>query len=170
MKAKRVRKKAHKPSAVAVVIEDEGWRKEPAALKLIRRAARLALDHAPRRARSATILLTGNKRLRELNHQFRGKDKPTNVLSFTSDDPAYWGDVAIALGVVRREAREQRKTVSAHAAHLAAHGILHLKGYDHAKASGRTSMERLETLILSRLGVSDPYASRPYTRPAKAVN
>ena len=170
MKTKRARRMARKSPAIAVVIEDEGWRKDPAILRLIRRAVRLALDHSPRRARAATILLTSDKRLRELNHQFRGKDKPTNVLSFTSDDPAYWGDVAIALGVVRREAREQRKTVPAHAAHLAAHGILHLKGYGHAKASDRASMEGIEILILSRLGLPDPYAPRPYTRPAKAVN
>ena len=170
MKTKRARKTARKSPAIAFVIEDEGWRKDPATLRVIRRAARRALDHAPRRARGATILLTSDKRLRELNHQYRGKDKPTNVLSFTSDDPAHWGDVAIALGVVRREAREQRKTVPAHAAHLAAHGILHLKGYDHAKASDRASMERIEILILSTLGLPDPYAPRPYTRPAKAVN
>ena len=170
MKTKRARKGARKSAAVTVVIEDEGWRDDPAALRLIRRAARLALDHAPRRARSITILLAGDNRLRELNHQFRGQDKPTNVLSFTSDDPAYWGDVAIALGVVRREARDQGKTVPAHAAHLTVHGILHLKGCDHAKTSDRASMERQEILILSRLGLSDPYAPRPYTRRAKAVN
>lgn len=174
MKTKRLRKTARKSArkapAIAVIIEDEDWRKEPAALRLIRRAARLALDHAPRRARAVTILLTSGKRLRELNHLFRGKDKPTNVLSFVSADPAYWGDVAIALGVVRREARAQRKTVPAHAAHLAAHGILHLKGYDHAKKSDRASMEGIEILILSRLGLPDPYSPRPYTQPAKAVN
>lgn len=174
MKTKRSRKTARKPArkvpAVTFVVEDESWRKDAATLRLIRRAARLALDHPPRRRRSATILLTGDARLQKLNHQFRGKNKPTNVLSFVSEDPAYWGDVAIALGVVRREAREQGKTVPAHAAHLTVHGILHLKGYGHAKASDRTSMERLETLMLSRLGVSDPYASRPYTRPAKTVN
>ena len=174
MRAKRARKSARKLArkvpAVTFVVEDESWRKDPATLRLIRRAAHLALDQPPRRRRSAAILLTGDARLRELNHQFRGENKPTNVLSFVSEDPAYWGDVAIALGVVRREAREQGKTVPAHAAHLTVHGILHLKGYDHARASDRASMERLETLILSRLGVSDPYASRPYTRPAKAVN
>jgi probable rRNA maturation factor len=167
---KAARKSARKAPAVTLVIEDEGWRDDPATLRLIRRAARLALDHPPRRGRAVTILLTGDARLRELNAQFRGKDKPTNVLSFVSADPAYWGDVAIALGVVRREAREQRKTVPAHAAHLAAHGILHLKGYDHAKASDRASMEEIEILILSRLDQPDPYAPRPYTRPAKAVN
>ena len=174
MKAKRARKDARKARrnapAVTLVVEDDGWRKDPVMLRLIRRAARLALDHAPRRARSATLLLTGDKRVRELNRQFRGKKKATNVLSFVSDDPSYWGDVAIALGVVKREARLQAKTVAAHAAHLTVHGILHLKGYDHAKSSDRASMERLEILMLSRLGVSNPYEPRPYTRRAKAVN
>ena len=174
MKAKPARKRARKPArkspAVTFIVEDPGWRKNPATLKLIRRAARLALDRTPRRARTVTILLTDDKRLRELNRRFRRKDKPTNVLSFVSSDPAHWGDVAIALGVVEREAREQGKTVPAHAAHLAAHGILHLKGYDHAKASDRSAMESIETLMLSRLGLSDPYAARPCTRPAKAVN
>lgn len=174
MKAKRLhktaRKLARKAPAFAFVIEDDGWRDDPATLKLIRRAARLAIEHPPRRSGTATILLASNRRLRELSHRFRGKDKTTNVLSFPSLDPDYWGDVAIALGVVKREAKEQGKTVPAHAAHLTVHGILHLKGYDHAKASDRVSMERLETLILSRLGLADPYATRPYTRPAKAVN
>jgi probable rRNA maturation factor len=172
--AKRSRKTARRPAhelpAVTVVVEDEGWRTDPAILRLVRRAARLALDRAPRRSRTVTILLTTDARVRELNHQFRGKDNPTNVLSFVSDDPSYWGDVAIALGVVRREAKEQGKALAAHAAHLAVHGILHLKGYDHAKNSDRVSMERIEILILSRLGVSNPYEPRPYTRPAKAVN
>jgi probable rRNA maturation factor len=167
---KSARKSARKAPTVTVIIDDEGWRKDPAMLRLIRRAARLALDHRPRRARTATLLLTSDRHLRELNHQFRGKDKSTNVLSFVSDDLSYWGDVAIALGVVRREAREQRKSVPAHAAHLTIHGLLHLKGYDHTKKSDRDSMEGVEILILSKLGLSDPYAPRPYTRPAKAVN
>jgi probable rRNA maturation factor len=174
VKAKRARKDARKTTrkapAVTLVVEDEGWRKDPAMLRLIRRAARLALDHAPRRARSATLLLTGDKRVRELNRQFRGKKKATNVLSFVSHDPSYWGDVAIALGVLQSEAREQGKTVAAHAAHLTIHGILHLKGYDHARVADRASMEEAEIIILSRLGLSDPYAPHPYTRSAKAVN
>ena len=167
---KAARKSARKAPTVTVIVDDGGWRKDPVTLRLIRRAARLALDHPPRRARTATLLLTSDRHVRELNHQFRGKDKPTNVLSFVSDDPSYWGDVAMALGVVRREAKEQGKSLPAHAAHLAIHGLLHLKGYDHAKASDRASMERIEILILSRLDLSDPYAPRPYTRPAKAVN
>jgi probable rRNA maturation factor len=105
-----------------------------------------------------------------LNRQFRGKDKPTNVLSFPSGDSGYLGDVAIALGVVEREARAQGKSVPAHAAHLAAHGILHLKGYDHVTASACAIMERAETLILVKLGLPPPYTPRPYTKAAKAVN
>jgi len=174
VKAKRARKTARtaarKTTAFAIVVEDERWRKDPATLRLIRRAARLALDHPPRGKRSITLLLSDDRRLRQLNRQFRGKDKPTNVLSFTSSDPRYWGDVAIAFGVVEREARAQRKTVPAHAAHLTVHGILHLKGYDHAKGPEQDAMEAAETLILSRLGVPDPYVLRPYTRPAKALN
>jgi len=159
-----------KPARIALVIEYAGWRKTPATLKLIRRAARLALDRPPSGARAVTLLLSDDRRLKQLNWKFRHKNKPTNVLSFSSDDPDYLGDVAIALGVVRREARAQHKTVPAHAAHLAVHGILHLKGYDHAKASDRRAMEAEETLILSRLGVADPYAPRPYTGGPKAVN
>jgi probable rRNA maturation factor len=158
VKTKRTRKPARKAPAVAIVIEDEHWRTDPATLKLIRRAARLALSHPPAGARSLTILLSGDRRLKELNRRFRAKDKPTNVLSFASTDPRHWGDVAIAFGVVEREARAQRKTVPAHAAHLAVHGILHLKGYDHPEGPEQIAMEAAETLILSRLGLSDPYA------------
>ena len=163
MKPKRARKPARKPPAFTLVVEDKRWRKNPATLRLIRRAARLALDCPPRGRRTLTILLTGDRQLRELNRTFRGTDKPTNVLSFPAADPSYWGDVAIAMGVVQREAKAQGKTVPAHAAHLAVHGILHLKGYDHAQAPGRRAMESAETLILSILGVGDPYAPRPYT-------
>jgi probable rRNA maturation factor len=167
VKAKRTRREA---DDFAIIVEDERWRTNPATLRLIRRAARVALGYPPRRRRSVTILLSNDARLRQLNRQFRRKDKPTNVLSFGSGDPRYWGDVAIALGVAEREARAHGKTVPAHAAHLAVHGILHLKGYDHAKASDRQAMESAEILILSRLGLSDPYAVPTYTRTAKAVN
>lgn len=161
MKTKRTRKPARKAPAIAFVVEDERWRADPATLKLIRRAARLALNHPPAGARALTVLLSDDRRLRELNRRFRGKDKPTNVLSFTSSDPRYWGDVAIAFGVVERDARAQRKTVPAHAAHLTVHGILHLKGYDHPEGPEQAAMESVETLILSRLGLSDPYAPVP---------
>lgn len=151
---------ARKTSAAAFIFEDERWRAEPATLRLMRRAARLALEHRPKKARGVTVVLSGDARLRDLNRRFRKKDKATNVLSFPSRDPLYWGDVAIAFGVVTREAKAQHKTVPAHAAHLTVHGILHLKGYDHGSASERALMERAEILILSRLGLPDPYTIR----------
>jgi probable rRNA maturation factor len=172
VKKKGSRKKARtrEASDLALVIEHNDWRKYPAALRLIRRAANLALADKSRSASAATILLSHDSRLRELNREFRGMDKPTNVLAFPSGTSGYLGDVAIALGVVKREARAQHKSVPAHAAHLAAHGILHLKGYDHVTASDRAIMERTETLILARLGLPPPYSPRPYTKAAKAVN
>jgi probable rRNA maturation factor len=92
-----------------------------------------------------------------LNTHFRGKNKPTNVLSFPSSDPAYLGDIAIAYGVVAREAKAQKKRIKAHAAHLAVHGVLHLLGFDHEIETDAVVMEGLETRILATLGLADPY-------------
>lgn len=170
-----------KAPAIAVIVEEPLWRKDASVLRLIRRAARLALT-APHpdplsqrgkggKGRGFTVLLTDDARLRALNAAFRGKDRPTNVLSFpaTSGDGSSLGDIAIAYGVVAREARAQGKSFAAHAAHLAAHGILHLLGYDHEKASEAKVMEALERTILAKLSIADPYAPRPYTGRRKAA-
>ena len=95
---------------------------------------------------------------RELNRNFRGKDHATNVLTFVYDgaDPLY-GDVVICARVVEREAREQRKDLSAHYAHLAIHAALHLQGYEHEKGKDAAAMEARETAILLKLGYADPY-------------
>jgi len=163
--------KQRKVPGIVLVIEDKRWRKDEATLKLIRRAARLALKEAARlhAGKGITILLADDACLRQLNRRFRGKNKTTNVLSFEARDSSYLGDIAVAFDTVEKEARAQKKSISAHAAHLAVHGILHLIGYDHAGEAGAASMERLETLILSRLGLSDPYAPRPYTKARKAA-
>ena len=160
---------ARKPASVSVVIEDRRWQKDAALLRLIRRASRLALQEEAGAA--LTILLADDARLRALNASFRGKAKATNVLSFPSppSDAPYLGDVALAYGVMEREARTQGKSFAAHAAHLVVHGILHLTGYDHEKAKDARVMEALETGILARLGIADPYAPRPYTGPGKAA-
>ena len=150
-----------KPSAITIVIEEKSWRKQKLALSLMRRAARLALDTdetKPRGNAGFTMLLANDARLKELNTDFRGIARPTNVLSFPSDDPAYLGDIAIAYGVVAREARSEDKRFSAHAAHLAVHGVLHLLGHDHQKKAEAKCMETLERQILARLGLADPYA------------
>lgn len=145
--------------AIDVVIEDKLWKTEAAACRLVRRAALAALAAAERAGR-ATILLTGDEQVAALNAQFRGHTGPTNVLSFPSDEPGYLGDIAIACGVVEREARAQGKTFAGHAAHLAVHGVLHLLGHDHMKGCEAQAMERLETRIMASLGIADPYRAR----------
>ncbi len=99
---------------------------------------------------------------RRLNAQYRGSDKPTNVLSFPSTVPAtlkqaLLGDLVICAQVVASEAREQGKQPDAHWAHMTVHGVLHLLGYDHHKKQDAERMEALERKILARLGYPDPY-------------
>jgi probable rRNA maturation factor len=105
---------------------------------------------------------------RRLNARFRGRDQPTNVLSFPP--PAMpagahggaraLGDLVICPRVLRGEARAQAKTLKAHWAHLVVHGSLHLIGYDHRRASDARRMERREIAVLRRLGFANPYRSR----------
>ena len=99
---------------------------------------------------------------RELNHQYRGKNKPTNVLSFPSDLPSelnlsLLGDLVICAPIVEQEALEQHKNLEAHWAHMTVHGTLHLLGYDHINEIMAEEMENLETLILTNLNYSPPY-------------
>lgn len=100
-----------------------------------------------------------------LNHEFRGKDYPTNVLSFPYEampgvESALLGDIVICAPVVAREAIEQGKPVESHWAHMVIHGALHLLGHDHHDAAEADRMEQLETRLLEQLGFSDPYQSR----------
>ena len=103
-----------------------------------------------------TIRVVGAAESRRLNRTWRGKDKPTNVLSFSSEHEL--GDLAICAPVVAREAREQRKPVQAHWAHMVVHGVLHLLGYDHENDRDATVMEAREVRILAQFGYPDPYA------------
>lgn len=152
-------RKRSQPRAIAIHTDDTEWKAAPAAIRLVRRAVGLALAEA-KRAGGVTILLTGDARVAELNAQFRGKNRPTNVLAFPSDDAGYLGDVAIAYGVVAREAREQGKAFANHAAHLAIHGVLHLLGHDHMIERDAMAMEAIEVRILAKLRIADPYAMR----------
>ena len=108
---------------------------------------------------SITVLLTDDESVRALNRDFRGKDTPTNVLSFPAPQTArpHLGDVALAHGVCAAEAQAQGKTLAQHLAHLTAHGVLHLLGYDHETEAQAEDMEKLERVILASLGFPDPY-------------
>ena len=121
------------------------------------------------------IRLTDDAEQRALNRDYRGQDKPTNVLSFPGVDPGMprepgqpllLGDVVVALETTVREADEFGRTVEAHLAHLIVHGVLHLLGHDHLDDAEAAAMEALETRVLAGLGYADPYA---LTEPASRI-
>ncbi|MET1028862.1 MAG: rRNA maturation RNase YbeY [Dongiaceae bacterium] len=160
---------------LALMVEDEDWLADlPEAAMLVRKAGRRAMAQASADGwRGSTIgheicfVLSDNRRMRRLNSQYRGKDKATNVLSFAALDaglpprgtPWHLGDVVLALGVVRQEARQQRKRMADHVSHLVVHGVLHLLGYDHEDDAEAERMEGLEIAALKRLGIDNPYAT-----------
>ena len=143
-------------SGITLLVEDPKWRAHRGLATRLANAAEAARK-AARLKGGFTILLAGDKKLRALNHNFRGKDKPTNVLSFPGAN-GYAGDIALAYGVTRKEAKAAGKTVADHATHLVVHGVLHLAGHDHERPKQARVMEGLEVKILGRLGISDPYA------------
>ena len=105
-----------------------------------------------------TIRLVGRREARLLNRAFRGKDYATNVLTFVySDRKPLQGDIVLCAPVIAKEARDQRKTLEAHFAHLVVHGVLHLQGYDHDDIKDAEVMETLESEIVRKLGYADPY-------------
>ena len=111
-----------------------------------------------------TVRIVDEAESHELNLNYRGKDRPTNVLSFPFECPdevelPLLGDLVICRQVVEREAQEQDKPVMAHWAHMVVHGSLHLLGYDHIDDDEAEEMESLETQIMTGLGFADPYLS-----------
>lgn len=142
----------------------------------LKRWAQAALGEIPvtrslratfRRGAGISIRIIGAAESRRLNASWRGKDKPTNVLSFPSgltdarqaaNGPVPLGDLAICAPVVAREAREQGKTAEAHWAHMVIHGVLHLLGYDHEVDREAEFMESRETNLLATFGYPNPYA------------
>lgn len=108
---------------------------------------------------NASFRVVGDVEMQQLNKQFRGKNKPTNVLSFPADlpDQKILGDVALCAGVINNEACEQGKTSEDHWAHMVVHAMLHLQGYDHVKDDEAQEMEALEIKILEKIGVNSPY-------------
>lgn len=113
-------------------------------------------------AGTVSLLLGDDAAIAALNKQFRGKDGPTNVLSFPpapgGAEPGFLGDIAMAAETIVEQANFQGKRVEHHAAHLVVHGFLHLLGYDHENQADAEKMEARERAILLTLGIEDPYA------------
>ncbi|MCR9268669.1 MAG: rRNA maturation RNase YbeY [Hyphomonadaceae bacterium] len=110
-------------------------------------------------AGAVSLLLTDNAEIQTLNRDWRGKDKPTDVLSFPADplDEPFLGDIAIALGVTQEDAKSRAIGLDQHLSHLLIHGVLHLLGHDHKDDTEAAEMEALEVAALASLGWPDPY-------------
>ena len=155
---------------------DEEWDSSSFWLPLVRKAAEAAIAESAypelasaERPVEISVTLTGNDEVRALNDKWRGKDKPTNVLSFPMADERdlgranlvqgelLLGDIILARGVCESEAAKKGVTVRDHATHLIVHGTLHLLGYDHQDDRDAVDMEAREVRALQRLGIANPY-------------
>jgi probable rRNA maturation factor len=167
-------------TVVAIVVESPRWKAHRSAKAVLHRAiGEAACVSAP--GGEVAVLLTDDAAMRTLNRKWRSKDAPTDVLSFPASDnnvaptralaaparskrppnrspaPSLLGDIVIAYETVEREALAEHKPFAHHLAHLAVHGYLHLVGYDHQANDQAQKMEALESEILARLSVPDPY-------------
>ncbi len=147
-------------ATIDILVKAKAWKTAlPTLSAAVRRAALAALSaERVRKGVELSVLLTTDATVRKLNATYRGKDKPTNVLSFPAGDSLMLGDVVLAYGVVAREAREAGKSLKNHISHLVVHGVLHLLGHDHERTAEAETMEKQEIKILAGLGISDPYA------------
>jgi probable rRNA maturation factor len=160
---------------IQISVEADSWASEEELLAFSGKVLTVAADFLakeeeqpfPKMAPELSLVFTDDAAIREINAEWRNKDKPTNVLSF----PAFplepggmpgpmLGDIVIARETVEREALELEKSFDDHLTHLLVHGFLHLFGYDHIETEDAEEMESLETRILAVLGLSDPYAGQ----------
>jgi len=175
------------PPAIDIVVASGLWKARRDAKSVLRRSIAEAARAVSANGGELAVVLTDDKAIRTLNRDWRRKDAATNVLSFPAQDPVknptkkptrkpsktpsrkaraargaprLLGDIVIAYETTEREARAERKPFAHHLAHLAVHGFLHLVGYDHAADDEADAMEGLETAILARLDVPDPYVAR----------
>lgn len=153
---------------VDLIEDDGGWSCLRDAETVIERAAHAVARRMGKRSPTGvvSIALSSDAHVAALNEQYRGKAKPTNVLSFPSGSNApsgQLGDIILARETVAREAAEQGIPLAHHVQHLVVHGILHLLGYDHMTDADAEQMEAIEISILSNLGIANPYTGTPET-------
>lgn len=158
---------------IQIAVEADGWAEEAELEGLAGRVLETAAEYLrseenqpfPAMPIEVSLVFSSDEQVREINAEWRGQDKPTNVLSF----PAFplspggkpgpmLGDIIVARETVEREAVDLDKSFTDHLTHLMVHGFLHLFGYDHMDSEEAERMESLETRILASLGLSDPYA------------
>lgn len=150
-----------------IIVEDRGWRASvPSVERLVRRACAASVAWAARHSDDEgqlwpeTIVLSSDRVVKRLNARHRGRNKPTNVLTFDPLPGCPGGEIILALGVVQREAHAARKSVADHLAHLIAHGVLHLGGHDHHQAGEARRMEMEESRVLAMMGIPNPWKPR----------
>lgn len=159
------------PVALETVRDSDLWDVVPDAEEIVARAVGAAFVEARLEARpdaELSVTLSHDGRVRELNAEWRAKNRATNVLTFPAFEPdemadaPMLGDIILAFETVAREARDEGKALADHVSHLVIHGVLHLFGSDHLDDETADEMEAIETRALARLGVADPYADADF--------
>jgi probable rRNA maturation factor len=148
---------------VEIQVESLQWGAEPRAEDTIRAAIAAAADVLSTAGGEVSIVLTSDSDMQKLNRTWRGIDKPTNVLSFPAPSPLVddmLGDIVISYETLKRECDDEERIFLHHLAHLCVHGFLHLIGYDHETDAEADAMEALESRIMARLQMPDPYLGR----------
>lgn len=167
--------KLNKMINVEIELEDKAWRVEEDFETIINNAVKLVLNYFKLQESffiiEVYVRLTSDSEIEKLNNQYRGKNKPTNVLSFPGEDFniknfkktknnnefLHLGDIIMAYQVIKQEANDQLKSFNDHLTHLVVHSMLHLLGYDHESEKEAAEMEDLEIKILSIIGIKSPY-------------
>ena len=134
-----------------IIVADAGWR------RMVRNPEAVVARAAAAAGAAATVVLASDAAVKRLNARHRGRNKPTNVLTFPPAARGLPGEIIVARGTVRREAQAARRTPAHHLAHLVVHGILHLRGHDHHHAGAARRMEMAEGKILGRLHLPNPW-------------
>jgi probable rRNA maturation factor len=158
---------------VEIVRREPGFARATVTDPLLRGAARAALRATRRSGESyrVALVLTGDAEMRDLNRVWRGKDAPTNVLSFPADakhDRGFLGDIVLAYETTLDEANARDISLADHVSHLVVHGMLHLLGFDHEDDADAERMEAIERIALASIGIADPYEETDAPRRVEA--